>query len=142
MALCGSKGSNINISQMVACVGQQTVSGRRVPNGAVLAPQIPPETCVPLRFFFSGLFPSASSWPPIPRVSLFSCSFLTMFAGFLRRTLPHFDVDDRTPAAKGFVMNSFYSGMTPTEFFFHTMAGREGCVSRQLKFTSGGTSFD
>lgn len=27
MAMSGSKGSNINISQMVACVGQQTVSG-------------------------------------------------------------------------------------------------------------------
>ena len=30
------------------------------------------------------------------------------------------------PGAKGFVKNSFYSGLTPTEFFFHTMAGREG----------------
>jgi DNA-directed RNA polymerase III subunit RPC1 len=30
MALCGSKGSTINISQMVACVGQQAVSGRRL----------------------------------------------------------------------------------------------------------------
>ena len=27
MALCGSKGSNINISQMIACVGQQAVNG-------------------------------------------------------------------------------------------------------------------
>lgn len=33
MALCGSKGSNINISQMIACVGQQTVGGTRLPNG-------------------------------------------------------------------------------------------------------------
>ena len=32
----------------------------------------------------------------------------------------------RAPAAKGFVSNSFFSGLTPTEFFFHTMAGREG----------------
>jgi DNA-directed RNA polymerase beta' subunit len=30
----------------------------------------------------------------------------------------------RIPAAKGFVENSFYSGLTPTEFFFHTMGGR------------------
>jgi len=29
MTLCGSKGSKINISQMVACVGQQTLSGQR-----------------------------------------------------------------------------------------------------------------
>ena len=30
--------------------------------------------------------------------------------------------------AKGFVANSFYSGLTATEFFFHTMGGREGLV--------------
>ena len=29
----GSKGSFINISQMIACVGQQAISGKRVPNG-------------------------------------------------------------------------------------------------------------
>ena len=32
----------------------------------------------------------------------------------------------KVPAAKGFVENSFFTGLTPTEFFFHTMAGREG----------------
>ncbi len=32
----------------------------------------------------------------------------------------------KVPAAKGFVKNSFYSGLTPTEFFFHTVGGREG----------------
>jgi DNA-directed RNA polymerase III subunit RPC1 len=30
--------------------------------------------------------------------------------------------------AKGFVANSFYSGLSATEFFFHTMGGREGLV--------------
>lgn len=33
MAQSGSKGSNINISQMVACVGQQAINGKRVGNG-------------------------------------------------------------------------------------------------------------
>jgi DNA-directed RNA polymerase beta' subunit len=33
MALCGSKGSSLNVSQMVACVGQQIVSGHRIPDG-------------------------------------------------------------------------------------------------------------
>ena len=33
MAVCGSKGSKINVAQMVACVGQQIISGSRVPNG-------------------------------------------------------------------------------------------------------------
>lgn len=33
MAVCGSKGSKINVAQMVACVGQQIIAGSRVPNG-------------------------------------------------------------------------------------------------------------
>ncbi len=33
MSQCGSKGSPINIAQMVACVGQQSVSGKRCFNG-------------------------------------------------------------------------------------------------------------
>ena len=33
MARCGSKGSKINMSQMIACVGQQNVNGARIPNG-------------------------------------------------------------------------------------------------------------
>lgn len=41
------------------------------------------------------------------------------------RTLPHFEANSLFPAAKGFVANSFYSGLTATEFFFHTMGGRE-----------------
>ena len=48
--------------------------------------------------------------------------------GFVNRTLPHFKVNAKEPAAKGFVANSFFSGLTPTEFFFHTMGGREGLI--------------
>jgi hypothetical protein len=33
MSQCGSKGSAINIAQMVACVGQQSVGGKRCFNG-------------------------------------------------------------------------------------------------------------
>ena len=90
MALCGSKGSTINISQMVACVGQQAVGGSRPPDG------------------FHG------------------------------RSLPHFRRGEKTPAAKGFVANSFFSGMRPTEFFFHTMAGREGLVDTAVKTAETG----
>jgi DNA-directed RNA polymerase III subunit RPC1 len=31
------------------------------------------------------------------------------------------------------VANSFYSGLTPPEFFFHTMGGREGLVDTAVK---------
>merc|ERR1719343_1321688 len=33
MVQCGSKGSNINIAQIIACVGQQNVEGKRIANG-------------------------------------------------------------------------------------------------------------
>jgi DNA-directed RNA polymerase III subunit RPC1 len=75
---------------MIACVGQQTVSGKRIPDG------------------------------------------------FWSRTLPHFQVNDRSADAKGFVSNSFYSGMTPTEFFFHTMGGREGLIDTAVKTAETG----
>ncbi|KAI1236429.1 hypothetical protein IHE44_0001722 [Lamprotornis superbus] len=82
--------SFINISQMIACVGQQAISGSRVPDG------------------------------------------------FENRSLPHFEKHSKLPAAKGFVANSFYSGLTPTEFFFHTMAGREGLVDTAVKTAETG----
>eukprot|EP00392_Amoebophrya_sp_AT5.2_P004718 g4726.t1 len=33
MVTCGSKGSNINVAQIIACVGQQNVEGKRIANG-------------------------------------------------------------------------------------------------------------
>lgn len=58
--------------------------------------------------------------------------------GFKERSLPHFPRGDRTPEGKGFVANSFYSGLSPTEFFFHTMAGREGLVDTAVKTAETG----
>lgn len=49
-----------------------------------------------------------------------------------------FQMSRQLPAAKGFVANSFYSGLTPTEFFFHTMAGREGLVDTAVKTAETG----
>ena len=54
------------------------------------------------------------------------------------RTLPHYKRGDKTPEGKGFVANSFYSGLAPTEFFFHTMAGREGLVDTAVKTAETG----
>lgn len=90
MAQCGSKGSALNISQMIACLGQQSVGGARIQDG------------------------------------------------FVNRTLPHFPVGALFPAAKGFVANSFFSGLTATEFFFHTMGGREGLVDTAVKTAETG----
>jgi DNA-directed RNA polymerase III subunit RPC1 len=35
MSLCGSKGNPVNLSQMIGCVGQQTVGGKRIAYGFV-----------------------------------------------------------------------------------------------------------
>ncbi|KAK6745748.1 hypothetical protein RB195_012082 [Necator americanus] len=90
MAICGSKGSLVNISQMIACVGQQAVSGHRTPDG------------------------------------------------FDKRSLPHFEKSSKTPEARGFIENSFFTGLTPTEFFFHTISGREGLVDTAVKTAETG----
>lgn len=58
--------------------------------------------------------------------------------GFFDRTLPHFKPYAKQPAAKGFVKNSFYSGLTATEFFFHTIGGREGLVDTAVKTADTG----
>ena len=47
-------------------------------------------------------------------------------------------VQSKGPAAKGFVVNSFYTGLTATEFFFHTMGGREGLVDTAVKTAQTG----
>ncbi|WVF65454.1 hypothetical protein IAT40_000182 [Kwoniella sp. CBS 6097] len=90
MATCGSKGSVINVAQMVACVGQQIIAGSRVPNG------------------------------------------------FQDRSLPHFKKKSKNPPSKGFVRNSFFSGLTPTEFLFHAISGREGLVDTAVKTAETG----
>lgn len=90
MAKSGSKGSAINVAQMVACVGQQIIANSRVANG------------------------------------------------FQDRTLPHFRKNSILPAAKGFVRNSFYTGLLPSEFLFHAMSGREGLVDTAVKTAETG----
>lgn len=90
MSQCGSKGSAMNLCQMMACLGQQQVGGSRIKDG------------------------------------------------FVNRTLPHFKVGSFDPKSRGFVENSFYLGLTPPEFFFHTMGGREGLVDTAVKTAETG----
>lgn len=58
--------------------------------------------------------------------------------GFQDRSLPHFPKNVRNPASKGFVQNSFYSGLLPTEFLFHAISGREGLVDTAVKTAETG----
>ena len=58
--------------------------------------------------------------------------------GFVNRTLPHFVKDDQGPESRGFVENSYLRGLTPQEFFFHAMGGREGLIDTAIKTASTG----
>lgn len=58
--------------------------------------------------------------------------------GFKHRTLPHFIKDDYGPESRGFVENSYLAGLTPTEFFFHAMGGREGLIDTAVKTAETG----
>ncbi|XP_077241839.1 DNA-directed RNA polymerase II subunit RPB1-like isoform X2 [Tasmannia lanceolata] len=58
--------------------------------------------------------------------------------GFTDRTLPHFIKDDYGPESRGFVQNSYLSGLTPQEFFFHAMGGREGLIDTAVKTSETG----
>ena len=86
----GSKGSMLNISQMISCLGQQSIDGKRVPYG------------------------------------------------FDNRTLPHFSKYDDSPEARGFVKNSYISGLTAPELFFHAMGGRMGLIDTAVKTSQTG----
>ncbi|MQM18247.1 hypothetical protein Taro_051232 [Colocasia esculenta] len=58
--------------------------------------------------------------------------------GFIGRTLPHFTKDDYGPESRGFVENSYLRGLTPQEFFFHAMGGREGLIDTAVKTSETG----
>jgi DNA-directed RNA polymerase II subunit RPB1 len=90
MVRAGSKGSTINIAQMLACLGQQAPEGRRIPYG------------------------------------------------FSDRTLPHYKKFDDGAEARGFVESSFIEGLTPQEFFFHAISGREGLIDTAVKTADTG----
>jgi len=81
---------NVKNVQVIACVGQQNVEGKRIP------------------------------------------------FGFRHRTLPHFIKDDYGPESRGFVENSYLAGLTPTEFYFHAMGGREGLIDTAVKTAETG----
>lgn len=54
------------------------------------------------------------------------------------RTLPHFTKFDDGMESRGFVENSFISGLRPAEFFFHAMGGREGLIDTAVKTSDSG----
>ncbi len=90
MTRTGARGSSLNIGQMTACVGQQSVRGKRI------------------------------------------------VRGYVDRALPHFELGDPSPKARGFVYSSYRDGLDPIEFFFHAMGGREGLVDTAVRTQQSG----
>jgi DNA-directed RNA polymerase subunit A' len=58
--------------------------------------------------------------------------------GYWNRTLPHFHKGDLGAYARGFCSNSYKTGLSPTEFFFHSMGGREGLVDTAVRTSRSG----
>ncbi|MFC4436333.1 MULTISPECIES: DNA-directed RNA polymerase subunit A' [Natrialbaceae] len=58
--------------------------------------------------------------------------------GYEDRTLSHYKPNDLSAEAHGFVENSYTSGLTPREFFFHAMGGREGLVDTAVRTSKSG----
>jgi DNA-directed RNA polymerase II subunit RPB1 len=90
MVNSGSKGNTTNVAQMIACLGQQAIEGKRITYG------------------------------------------------FTDRTLPHYKKYDDGAEARGFIESSFIRGLTPQEFFFHAMSGREGLIDTAVKTADTG----
>ncbi|XRO76440.1 DNA-directed RNA polymerase subunit A' [Methanocaldococcus sp. 10A] len=90
MAVTGARGNILNLTQMAACLGQQSVRGRRI------------------------------------------------FRGYRGRVLPHFEKGSLDAKSHGFVRSSYKRGLSPTEFFFHAMGGREGLVDQAVRTAQSG----
>ncbi len=58
--------------------------------------------------------------------------------GYSRRTLSCFQKDDLTPEARGFIKGSFKSGLTPSEFFFQSIVGRDALMDTALRTPKSG----
>lgn len=58
--------------------------------------------------------------------------------GYRDRTLSYFKKKDLSPAARGFIKNSFKSGLLPHEFFFGAMTGRDSLMDTALRTPKSG----
>ena len=56
-----------------------------------------------------------------------------IFAESSDRTLPCYKNGDKSLESNGFVASNYQRGLTPQEFFFHAMGGREGLVDTAVK---------
>ncbi|MGB9635281.1 MAG: DNA-directed RNA polymerase subunit A' [Candidatus Micrarchaeia archaeon] len=58
--------------------------------------------------------------------------------GYRRRVLPHFKKNDMGAYARGFIKSSFIDGISPVEYFFHAIGGRESVVNTSIRTARSG----
>lgn len=58
--------------------------------------------------------------------------------GYRGRTLSHFKQGDVGARARGYVTRNFMKGLTPTEYFFHSMGSRESLVNTAIRTARSG----
>ena len=58
--------------------------------------------------------------------------------GFKDRTLSSFKANDLVPEAHGFIRSGFKKGLTPAEFFFASMTGRDSLMDTALRTPKSG----
>ena len=58
--------------------------------------------------------------------------------GFEQRTLSHFKKNDLSSEAHGFIENGFKMGLTPAEFYFGSMTGRDSLMDTALRTPKSG----
>lgn len=113
---------------MIACVGQQNVEGKRIPFGF---------SDRTLPHFTKVRAPAWANFAPQRPVP--SCDLRhTVQPGIRRLMTLCTRQDDYGPESRGFVENSYLRGLTPQEFFFHAMGGREGLIDTAVKTSSTG----
>ncbi len=61
-----------------------------------------------------------------------------IFRGYRNRAMSHFKEGDQSPSARGFVGSNYRDGLSPLEFFFHAMGGREGLVDTAVRTQTSG----
>ena len=54
------------------------------------------------------------------------------------RSLPHYTKFSNGIETRGYITSSFIDGLTPQEFFFHAMSGREGLIDTAVKTANSG----
>jgi DNA-directed RNA polymerase beta' subunit len=113
MIRSGAKGNDFNIAQITGLVGQQAVSGNRIPKtfGSRTIPH----------YVKTSILSDAPDIIPVTIDEKNSDSIILKLA-----------------ESRGFVKNSYFKGLSPAEFFFHAAGGREGLIDSAIKTADTG----